>query len=482
MSYKFDVKGEIYRFILIIILLAIAILLTYYSHFVIGQGVIFTHFFYVPIILAAFWWQKKGLIVPIFLASILLISSVSPILTYNIYEDLIRASMFIVVGLVVAFLSYEINQREDKLRDSENKFRSVSESAVDGIITTDTEGRIVIINHSTEKIFGYFEGELKGKLVDMLMPERLRENFRTRLKNLYSEDNIEKTPYESMGLRKDGTEFTFEISQSVWSFEGKNFTTSIIRDISERKKTEQKLEKSLQKLLELDKLKSMFIASMSHELRTPLNSIIGFTGIILQGMVGDINDEQKKQLQIVKNSANHLLGLINDVIDISKIESDKIDLYIEELDLKNILIELKDSFRESADKKGLKLDLNMAERIMIAGDERRIKQVIMNLMSNAVKFSQKGQININVEKKDENVEISVMDTGMGIKKEDMSKLFKAFSRINVDGVPAPEGTGLGLYLSKKLAHMMGGDITASSEFGKGSIFTFILPLKIMEIK
>ena len=259
----------------------------------------------------------------------------------------------------------------------------------------------------------------------------------------------------------------------------RNHLEEQVKDRTEmlKEKTDE-LEKANVKLQELDKLKSMFIASMSHEFRTPLNSIIGFTGIILQGMVGDISDEQKKQLQMVKNSANHLLGLINDVIDISKIESDKIDLYIEELDLADIIMELKDSFKESADKKGLNLEVHIPKSIMISGDERRIKQVIMNLMSNAIKFTEDGDIELRVEKRDDLVKISVIDTGMGIKNDDMSKLFEAFSRIHVEGMPAQEGTGLGLYLSKKLAHMMGGDITAFSEFGKGSIFTFILPLKV----
>lgn len=231
------------------------------------------------------------------------------------------------------------------------------------------------------------------------------------------------------------------------------------------------------KLQELDRLKSMFIASMSHELRTPLNSIIGFTGIILQGISGEINPEQRKQLTMVKNSANHLLALINDVIDLSKIESGKIELLIKEFDLSAVIKEVEESLEVTASNKGLRLSAEVPERLMVEGDERRTKQIVMNMVSNAVKYTDRGEINIKAEKSDGRTEISVRDTGIGIRKEHIEKLFKAFSRIREDGMPIHEGTGLGLYLSKKIADLLGGEIKAQSEKDKGSLFTFSLPLK-----
>jgi signal transduction histidine kinase len=224
----------------------------------------------------------------------------------------------------------------------------------------------------------------------------------------------------------------------------------------------------------------MFIASMSHELRTPLNSIIGFTGIILQGMSGEINSEQEKQLTLVKNSANHLLALINDIIDISKIEADKVEITIEEFDLSMLAQEIKDSFAVVAGKKGLEL-LLQTPTLIIKSDRRRTEQILVNFISNAVKFTDKGEIEIKIVKKDKMVEMSVKDKGIGIKKEDMDKLFKTFSRIPVKD-RIIEGTGLGLYLSKKIADLLGGEIKAESEFGKGSVFTLTLPLKYKEAK
>jgi PAS domain S-box-containing protein len=249
------------------------------------------------------------------------------------------------------------------------------------------------------------------------------------------------------------------------------------RDLEEKTRDLQQANIRLQ---ELDHLKSMFIASMSHELRTPLNSIIGFTGIILQGMVGEITAEQRKQLTMVKNSGTHLLALINDVIDVSKIEAGKVELAIEEFDLPALVNEVRDAFNIAANEKRLKMSLEMPERFLIRNDRRRTKQILMNLLSNAVKFTDRGEIEMRLEQNSGGVEVSVRDTGIGIRKEDMGKLFKAFSQIYIEGRPKQEGTGLGIYLSKKIANLLGGEIKANSEFGTGSEFTFTLPLKCKE--
>ena len=241
------------------------------------------------------------------------------------------------------------------------------------------------------------------------------------------------------------------------------------------------LQESEEKYRELDNMKSMFIASMSHELRTPLNSIIGFTGVLLQQMSGEINEEQGKQLSLVKNSANHLLALINDIIDISKIEAGKVEITIEEFDLSVLAQEIKDSFTVAVEKKELELLLKTPPTLLIKTDERRTKQILVNFLSNALKFTDRGEIEIRIVKKDQTVEMSVRDTGVGIKKEDMNKLFKDFSRIPIKDRTI-EGTGLGLYLSKKIADLLGGDIMAESEFGKGSVFILTLPIKYKETK
>ncbi|GEM_PF-1627730 len=240
---------------------------------------------------------------------------------------------------------------------------------------------------------------------------------------------------------------------------------------SELKEKSMALEQSNNQLKMLDRLKSMFIASMSHELRTPLNSIIGFTGILIKGMAGELNAEQKKQLGMVQESSRHLLSLINDVIDISKIEAGNIEADISQFNLADVFREVENTFGPTAQERGLVLTVEIPESITITSDERRIKQVIMNLVSNAIKFTDEGRIGLTVRQEGMVVEVRVSDTGIGIGKEDLEQLFRPFVRVQVPG-RFTEGTGLGLYLSKKLVQFLGGDITVESELQKGSMFTF----------
>ncbi len=238
------------------------------------------------------------------------------------------------------------------------------------------------------------------------------------------------------------------------------------------------LEQANIRLQEMDRLKSVFLASMSHELRTPLNSIIGFTGIMLQGMAGEVNEEQRKQLTMVENSASHLLSLINDVLDISKVEAGKVELSLEEFRLDGIAGEVVETLSPAANEKGLELVTEVPDGVMLFSDRRRMKQVLMNLAVNAVKFTDQGNVTIAARVPgDENLEIRVTDTGMGIKKEHMDKLFQPFPQIDVSLNKRHEGTGLGLHLSKKLVNLLGGDISAKSEYGRGSEFTFTIPLR-----
>ena len=245
----------------------------------------------------------------------------------------------------------------------------------------------------------------------------------------------------------------------------------------EIKRINEELTQANIHLLEIDKLKSIFLASMSHELRTPLNSIIGFTGIMLMGMTGELTKEQKKQLAMVKNSANHLLDLINDLLDISKIEAGKVKISPEEFNFSQVVNEVKDTLSAKLMEKGLELISVGQEDIHIYSDRLRIKQVLMNLVANAVKFTEKGGIKITSEVVEDKLRVSVIDTGMGINAEDMDILFEPFQQIDMSTTKEFEGTGLGLYLCKKIVILMGGDIFAESDFGKGSEFVFTVPLK-----
>jgi signal transduction histidine kinase len=224
---------------------------------------------------------------------------------------------------------------------------------------------------------------------------------------------------------------------------------------------------------ELDRLKSQFLASMSHELRTPLNSIIGFTSLLRRELTGPVNPEQKKQLDIVHSSANHLLALINDLLDVSRIEAGRADLDREPFDFVDVVNEVVRSLKPMADRKGLEVTATLtAPAIPMNGDRKRTLQVLLNLVNNAIKFTAKGSVNVTAAVEGRNLVVIVTDTGIGIKKEHIGMLFEAFRQVDGSVRRVYEGTGLGLYLCRRLLDLMGGMIRVESEYGSGSRFTY----------
>ncbi|HUW71017.1 MAG TPA: ATP-binding protein [bacterium] len=252
---------------------------------------------------------------------------------------------------------------------------------------------------------------------------------------------------------------------------------NIVEDLNEKA---EELESANERLKDLDRLKSLFIATMSHELRTPLNSIIGFSSVLLNEWVGALTTEQKDDLAAILRSGKHLLALINDVIDVSKIEAGKMESVEEEFDVAGVAIEAAEAVSEDARKKDLAIEVK-AINMQVYGDRRRLLQCLLNLASNAVRYTDSGSIEIRVDLVDgeETLECSVSDTGIGISPEDMPKLFSPFVRIVLPRRPLVPGTGLGLYLVKKLVReVLKGDIDVHSEYGKGSRFALRLPMAI----
>jgi signal transduction histidine kinase len=274
------------------------------------------------------------------------------------------------------------------------------------------------------------------------------------------------------------------------------YLIGIIRDITDRKKTEIELENYKNHLEELvesrtvelekekvkaqsaDLMKSAFLATMSHELRTPMNSIIGFTGILLKEFAGPLNEEQKKQLTMVKTSGQHLLGLINDILDISKIEAGKLKVSKYPFNYVTTLKNTVEFLLPQASNKGLQITTDIAKTsIVINSDERRIEQVLLNLISNAIKFSDQGTIEIKVTISNNFITTQVIDQGIGISKADQIKLFVPFIQLKSGLSRRHEGTGLGLAISKNLIEKLGGTIKVKSKKGEGSNFTFTLPME-----
>ncbi|MDI9633427.1 MAG: ATP-binding protein [Methanolinea sp.] len=238
----------------------------------------------------------------------------------------------------------------------------------------------------------------------------------------------------------------------------------------------RELERAKEAAESADRLKSVFLATMSHELRTPLNSIIGFSGVLLQGLAGPLNEEQRKQLEIISQSAEHLLALINDVLDISKIEAGQLTLAREPFAMEDAIGKVVKSMRPQAEAKGLSLEAEVAPDVgEVVGDRRRVEQVLLNLLSNAVKFTESGHVRVRCTREGPFVHVAVSDTGIGIRPEDLEEIFKPFSQVDTGLTRQYGGTGLGLSISKRLVEMMGGTIRVESEPGKGSTFSFTIP-------
>jgi signal transduction histidine kinase len=251
------------------------------------------------------------------------------------------------------------------------------------------------------------------------------------------------------------------------------------KEIAERKRVEQTLQTRNNELAAANEVRGRFLAAMSHELRTPLNAIIGFTGTLLMSLPGPLNADQEKQLRLVQGGGKHLLALINDLLDLAKIDAGKVELRLETMEIRRVIEEIAASLRPFAERKGLKLFVaESTEEIVVRTDRRTLSQIVLNLINNAIKFTEIGSVRLDVARRTEDgngvVEIAVQDTGVGIRVEDQPKLFEAFAQVGATTKQPEEGTGLGLHLSQKLALLLGGVISMRSEYGKGSTFALTL--------
>jgi signal transduction histidine kinase len=229
---------------------------------------------------------------------------------------------------------------------------------------------------------------------------------------------------------------------------------------------------------EADRLKSSFLATMSHELRTPLNSIIGFSGILEQGLAGPLNPEQMKQMGMVRASARHLLDLINDILDLSKIEAGELVVASQDFDLRSSIENAVATVRPLAEKKGLTVRAEIAPSVgSVESDRRRVEQILLNILGNAIKFTERGGVTVFSEADATGVSVSVKDTGIGIEAEHLREIFEPFRQVDSGLTRNYEGTGLGLAICRRLAHKLGGEVSAVSEYGVGSTFTLTLPAK-----
>lgn len=358
------------------------------------------------------------------------------------------------------------------------RYRGLLELAPDAIVIVNDIGRIVLFNARARTMFGHAEADVLGEPIERLIPTRLRGTHVAHRNTFLGAPRMRGmgAGLELAGVRSDGTEFPVEISLSPIDSDIGRLVMSAIRDTTERKRIERALQDKNVELERANRAKDTFLASMSHELRTPLNAILGFTGLLLMQLPGPLTEAQQRQLELVQRSGKHLLSLINDLLDLAKIEAGKTELHIENVNCQAVLEEIASTLRPAAAAKGLALNLELsAAPLDASADRRALHQVVLNLAGNAVKFTNEGQVTMRLHQRLGHVVIEVQDTGIGISQQDQGRLFKPFSQVGAARTTAGEGTGLGLHLSHRLAELMQGHIELRSQPGQGSCFALVLP-------
>ena len=400
----------------------------------------------------------------------------------------------------------ELQDKERQLHASEQRHRDVLDRIIEGCQIYDREWRYLYLNPAAEMQNRHPNAELLGQRLPEMWPgiEQTR-SFALMQRCMFEREAFhEEVDY----VFPDGERGWFDLrgypvpeGMALFSVEitsRKRAEDALVRLNHELEATVVERTAQLQAALDraetADRIKSAFLATMSHELRTPLNSILGFTGILLQGLAGPLNEEQKRQLGMVMRSARHLLDLINDVLDLSKIEAGQLLIRREPVDAVAAVAHVMESVRPQAEHKQLSLSLECPPAPPgLLADRRRLEQILLNLLSNAIKFTDHGSVTLLVREQPDWVpqdaphsapcaalQFCVRDTGVGIRGEDLQQLFLPFRQVDASLARQREGSGLGLVICRRLATMMGGEISVQSEPGVGSEFTLTLPLAAAE--
>lgn len=362
------------------------------------------------------------------------------------------------LGWVIA----RYRELEQRVGDNAVKFFSLIEKIDEGITLSDEDGRFEIFNSKMGEITGYTMLEANNRIdfIERLYPDPAqREKALSRVSDVIKNGYLNN--FETEICSKDGTKKTLLISTSLMHDMNKRLFLSIYQDITERKR--------------IEKLKTDFVNMVSHEVRVPLCIMSEGLKLLLDRIVGDITPKQAEVLNTVKANVERLIRLTNNILDISKIEAGKMEMNNTSFDLPALIREIASCFNTEFKKKNLEVIMDMPDKITIYADLDKIEQVFTNLLSNALKFTDKGKITISARDTKDMIECTVSDTGAGISREDLPKIFDKFLRFGPRSLPAIKGTGLGMYITKSMIELHNGRIWAESELGRGTRISFTIP-------
>ncbi|WP_455203081.1 ATP-binding protein [Kaarinaea lacus] len=395
-------------------------------------------------------------------------------------------------------LQKEIDERRKAEQESLRLSRILNETSNEIYIFDSEDLRFIQVNQGALKNLGYSDEEILQLTPVDIKPEHTNESFREFLEPLLT-GKKSRLVFETIHERKDGSQYPVEVRLQISQTRKSPVFVAVIEDISERKKVDQELQEyrwhledlvtrrtielqnARDEAIDASRAKSRFLMNMSHELRTPLNAIIGYSELLFEELGDQLDSNSQQDLNRIKQSGEHLLSLINDLLDLSKIESGKMDICLEPVDIKDVLASVETTAQPLIKKNHNKFEIHCPDDIgQMYADQKRLKQILINIVGNAAKFTEEGSISVVVDKVFENNQewicFAVKDTGIGIDIEQLEKLFKEFQQVHYDASGRFGGSGLGLAISHKFCEYMGGNIKVESEHGHGSVFTVCLPI------
>ncbi|SCA57584.1 putative Histidine kinase [Candidatus Terasakiella magnetica] len=375
-----------------------------------------------------------------------------------------------------------VRDRTRELEKQKSQLSATISASLDAIIIMSLDGRIVEFSQSAESVFGYKTSEVMGKILsDYLIPEQFKESHDKGLLHFIEtgEGNVIGKRIEIEAQHKDGHVFPIELAIHVSGSGEERLFIAYLRDISSRKEQEQDLILAKEHAESANTAKSEFLATMSHEIRTPMNGVIGMTGLLMDT---GLNDEQHHYADTIRHSGEALMRIINDILDYTKIEVGKLELEESDFDMVQLCESVVDLLASKAMEKGLQFGSLVSPEIngTYKSDPGRIRQILLNFITNAIKFTTEGAVILRVEDTGQGIRFEVEDNGIGISEEDADKLFQKFTQVDASTTRKYGGTGLGLAISKLIVEALGGEIGLTSELGKGSTFWFTLPLERLE--